>query len=137
MILSLKYAAIICCMTIAAFLGCGDKPALSLSEKDNGASVETEKGKLIEVRLAGSMGTGYSWQLLNEPHKDLAFTMEKEPEIFPLSSNREDITGGPDETVFLLKAMETGKAKLRFVYIRIWEQDKPPAKEFSVDVDVK
>lgn len=139
---------LLCIFALSAFCGCSEKPAVSIADKDNGKTVSIEKGKLLEVKLGGTMGTGYSW-ILARPNSEYVWKGEpKLPKNYeelmeptgdstvPLYSEKEQITGGPNETVFLLKAKKQGKTTLHFVYIRVWEKDKAPEKVFSVDVDI-
>ena len=108
----------------AVFLGCSSN--LIISDKNNGSTIKVETGKVIEVKLDGQMGTGYSWKWIDNDF----FIQEGAPKIIPAGKK----PGGNEITVFTLKAAKAGETKLLFSYQREWEKKQQSEKEYSVNV---
>ena len=120
---------IACAMSFFVFWGCANKPAVTITNENDGSSISVNAGKVIEIKLLGQMGTGYSWQWVAN---DEFFVQEKDPEVTPVGKGN-DLVGGQDNTVFRLKAQKAGETELNFIYGRHWEK-KPPEKKYKVKV---
>ncbi len=85
-----------------------------------------KKGDDVVVTFVASGGTGYQWQM--EP-SDLATAKEEDVALKP------GLPGGPVKMMFHVTAKQT--VTLKFDFGRAWEKDKPPAKTFSVTLQVQ
>ncbi len=120
----------VCCMVIS-LAGCSEKkPALVLDMNSDGGSFQVKEGDIIEVRLAGNAGTGYSWFLSGSDF------FKEERAAVSAGTSQENITGGPVTTVFRIKAAAQGTGVLSFMYIRAWEKEEPAAKVFSAEIKI-
>lgn len=122
-----KIFAAFCTMITAGFFGCAAKPAVTVTDENNGSSVTVKTGKIVEIKLLGQIGTGFSWQWTVN---DEFFALDKAPVTVPFDEDK-DLVGGRDYTVFRLKAQKAGETELHFTYARHWEK-KPPVKQYSV-----
>ncbi|MCL2025926.1 MAG: protease inhibitor I42 family protein [Leptospirales bacterium] len=116
----LKYAVF---AMAAVFFGCASN--LTISDENNGSTITVETGKVIEVKLGGQMGTGYSWKWISNDF----FIQEGVPKITPVDKR----PGGRELTVFTLRAAKLGETRLIFRYQREWEKKQQPEKEYSVN----
>lgn len=97
----------------------------------DGRVIHAARGTTIVVRLEAQLGTGYSWRIRTLA-KNLAAI---EPGAEEHAGGDTPSTGGPDVQVFRFRVKSRGKSVLRFVYVRPWEKEKPPAKTFQVTID--
>ncbi len=113
--------------------GCTRKPDKTINEEANRTTIEIEKGDILAVQLEGRAGTGYLWKVAGDPSGlELLGTPEHAvQQADPM------ITGGPETMTFLFKAVRKGDTALTLHYLRPWEKDDKPEKEFSVTVTVK
>lgn len=129
--------ACIWCLAAAAlfmgiFISCSMKPAITVSDDDNGTRIEIKKGELLAVKLSAQLGTGYGWKVVTES-KELV--LKGEPEQV---SGQGQKPGGPDYQTFRFTAARQGETELRLHYIQAWQRDvKTPLKEFVITVIVK
>lgn len=79
----------------------------------------------VVVTFVAASGTGYAWQM--EP-TNLATAKEEDVPQQP------GLPGGPVKTMFHIKLKKT--VTLKFDFLRAWEKDKPPAKTFSVTLQI-
>jgi predicted secreted protein len=102
---------------------------VTITDADNGRDIELTTGQTLEVKLKSIAGTGYAWTLSGDP-APLKLTKT--------STQRSKKTPGAAQTsVFQLSANSAGLANVTFVYRRSWEYNIPPAKTFSVRVNVR
>lgn len=93
--------------------------------------VQARIGQPVIIRLPGTAGTGYSWQLASPvcPFLPLAFSQQ-------LESSTDGRVGGPSEWVFTFTAESAGTCNVSFQYHRPWERGVAPAETRSVAVTV-
>jgi predicted secreted protein len=101
-------------------------------EADNGKTIDMDSSQTLRVKLKVIAGTGYAWTLSGDP-KPLKLTKSYAQQ----SNSTARRQGGPEMSVFELSANSVGLANLTFVYRRSWEYNVPPAKTFSVRVNVR
>jgi predicted secreted protein len=118
-------------LSIAILASCSMKPAMTVTDADNGTSVEIKSGDVLAVKLAAQLGTGFGWKVSTE-NKNL--TLKGEPE--QVSKNGQ-IPGGPDYQTFKFKAGEKGETLLKLQYVEGWKKEAKALKEFSITVIVK
>lgn len=108
------------------------KPAVTLIEADNGKDVDLSTGETLRIKLNTIAGTGYAWTLDGEP-APLKLTKSYTQK----NNTTARRAGGSQMSVFDLKANSPGLANVTFVYRRSWEYNVPPAKTFSIRVNVR
>jgi len=106
---------------------------LSFTMADNGKQVAVPAGAVLTIRLEGNITTGYGWQVGKLEGEALELLGKPE---YVQRPHRPGMVGVGGVFVFKLKAVKPGKANMQLVYVRPWEKDKPPARTFSLDVQV-
>lgn len=101
-----------------------------LDRHSDGNIVRLHRGQRLIVTLPGNPSTGYQWEELPGASGVLA----RQGDADYTSDGRELGVGGYYRFTFL--AVATGKAPLRLVYRRPFEQGVKPMATFSVDIDV-
>jgi predicted secreted protein len=112
-------------MGAAASAGAGN----ALKQSDSGKSLTLAVGGTFSVELRSSAGTGFVWEVT-----------QGDPGVLSHKASQSDVSkepGGAVTHVFSFVAKAAGKTHVEIVYRRPWEQGKPPAKTFKVDVTVK
>jgi predicted secreted protein len=105
---------------------------VTITDADNGKDIELTTGQTLEVKLKSTAGTGYSWAVSGDP-APLKVT-KSSTQRNKGSSPR---AGASQSSVFELTAASPGLSTLTFIYRRPWEYNMPPAKTFSVRVNVR
>lgn len=119
-------------LVLAALLfGCAVKPAVTVTEEDNGTKVEIKSGDVLAVKLSAQLGTGFGWKVVSE-NKNLA--LKGEPEQI---TKEEQKPGAPDFQTFKFKAGGAGESELKLIYVEGWKKDAKPLKDFTITVIVK
>jgi len=93
--------------------------------------VQAKVGQPVIIRLPGTAGTGYTWQV-SSPLCDflpLAFSQQ-------LESSKDGRVGGPSEWVFTFTPVGAGTCNMSFQYHRPWERGVAPAETRTVAVVV-
>jgi inhibitor of cysteine peptidase len=107
-------------------------PNVTISEQDNGKSVQVNVGQTVVVRLPSNPTTGYQWSAQGNP-APLAL-VKSDYATDPQVAGRAG-AGGMQTLQFAAKS--SGKVELTLGYSRPWEKDVPSAKTFKVTVVVK
>jgi inhibitor of cysteine peptidase len=110
--------------------GTSDGGANVFKQSDSGKSVTLPVGGSFVVELRANAGTGYAWAVVaGDPnvvtHKG------------PTPAEASKVPGGATTQVFSFVGKGAGKTRVELAYRRSWEEGKPPAKTFKVDVTVK
>jgi inhibitor of cysteine peptidase len=105
---------------------------VGVMEADNGKDIEVNSGQTLRVKLKVIPGTGYAWTLSGDP-APLKLTKSYTQQ----NNSTARRVGASQMSVFELSANAVGLANLTFVYRRSWEYNVPPAKTFSVRVNVR
>ena len=131
-------------MLAGLILGCTAAPGrapgkkkpklLELTEADQGKIVKTAIGTLISVALAGNATTGYQWQVDKMQGNAVR---ENGKADYTQQKHDPELVGVGGTFLFHFKAAKAGSTKFKFVYVRPWETDKPPAKTFEVTIEVQ
>lgn len=93
--------------------------------------VQATVGQPVIVRLPGTAGTGYMWQLASPPCDFLPLAFSQQ-----LETSKDGRVGGPSEWVFTFTADAAGTCNLTFQYLRPWERGVAPAETRTVAVAV-
>jgi len=116
---------------VAMVFSCTIKPALTVSDADNGTRVEVRSGEILAVRLSAQLGTGYAWKVVAAGKN-----VEQKGEPQQMAGEGQK-PGAPDYQVFKFKAVEKGESELKLQYAEGWKKDAKPHREFAVTVVVK
>jgi predicted secreted protein len=97
-----------------------------LSGKDSGREITVQAGDILEIRLEGTGGTGYSWHLNK---LDGQYLLLSDAET---SDTSEEKTGGPVMNIWRLKTLNKGVTEIRLDYFREWEGIQSAIRHFSL-----
>lgn len=125
-------AALIGSMVCAGAL-VAKESVLLVGEKDSGKLVSVSVGQELDVELPGNITTGYSWVLT--PGDEAKVLKQKGKIVYTQPEVTAPGLGGKFTTKF--KAIAKGEGRVNLQYIRPWEKDIPPARTFSIDIEVE
>ena len=95
------------------------------------SQAQARVGQPVMIRLPGTAGTGFTWQLASPVCEFLPMAFSQQ-----LETSRDGRVGGPSEWVFTFTADGPGSCLLTFVYHRPWERGVAPAETRSLTVEV-
>jgi|GEM_PF-1468087 len=101
---------------------------VTITDADNGATVQVAAGGRVEVALPGNPTTGYIWQV----------TANDESILLPLGytfTPSSDAAGAGGVEQFSFQVMAPGGVELALINSRPWESDVEPAQRFDVSVE--
>jgi predicted secreted protein len=98
----------------------------------NGREIKIRSGSMIRVELDQAGATGYAWEIHDPDKKHFEVISVKTPE----PPEKSDLVGAPVKKTWLIKAMEKGKAELRFLYFRSWEVKEKAVDSFLLKVRI-
>src|SRR5689334_16798752 len=103
---------------------------VTITEAQNGGDVDLTPGQTLQVKLKVVSGTGYAWAVSGDPGP---------PKLMKTSTQRSKAAkpGAGQLAVFDFSAGSAGMSTLTMVYRRSWEYNVPPAKTFTVRVNVR
>lgn len=125
-----KTLMLVMIISIATVSSCAKKPAVTVTDADNGTKVEIKSGEFLAVQLSAQLGTGFGWKVA-AAGKNLA--LKGEPEQI---SREGQMPGASNYQVFRFKAAEKGEAELKLQYVEGWKKDVKPLREFTITVNV-
>ncbi|MGE5137888.1 MAG: protease inhibitor I42 family protein [Rudaea sp.] len=104
--------------------------AATVTDDQNGKTVEVRTGQVLNVSLKANPSTGYTWEV-SQP---LGFLLlQGEPE-FKADSN---LVGAPGRLTLRFKVTGAGSGSLQLVYHRLWEKGVEPIGTFTINVVAK
>jgi len=103
---------------------------LQFDDRSNGSKIELNMGENFEIILRENPTTGFRWNPISrgEPACNL---LDNSFHIDGSSPGN----GGSHSWQF--QAVKKGLGKIEFAYQRPWEQAKPPARSFTLSVQVR
>jgi predicted secreted protein len=104
---------------------------VSISDKDNGRTINLKKDSLLIIKLESQLGTGYGWKVVKNNSDRLEPLGEPDVE-----KDENQKLGGTERQIFRFKAKSAGSSTLELHYARPWEKTAPPSKSFRVTVRV-
>jgi len=105
----------------------------TLTEKNNGDSINMKVNDTVEIKLVSNPTTGYGWFLGDSA--DSSIVSVDGPEFIE-SEKEENMVGAGGHEVFVIKAVSKGKASIILNYERPWEEEEP-VDTFKVTVKVE
>lgn len=104
-----------------------------LTEKDSGRTLHLEKGDTFTIVLESNPTTGYQWNFGAPPCDKQVMSLRDDRSIQPDTQ----LCGAPGKRSLSFQAEGAGRTGLNLVYVRPWEKDRKPAREFNLTVIVK
>ena len=105
---------------------------VTVTDENNGKDIDLTSGETLVVKLASNASTGYGWTVSGDPSP-----LKLEKMSYHKSTKSSQVTGAPGVQIFHFSAATAGIATLNLVYRRSWEYNMPPAKTFTVRVNVR
>jgi inhibitor of cysteine peptidase len=105
---------------------------VTITEQDNGKDIDLTSGGTLVLKLKSNPSTGYSWAVAGDPAP-----LKLQKTSFHKNTASEKVVGAPGVQVFRFTAGSAGIATLNLNYRRSWEYTVPPARTFSVRVNVR
>jgi predicted secreted protein len=98
----------------------------------NGREIKVRAGGAIQVELKQAGATGYSWEVkdLDKEHFEILSVQTKE------HPDNKDLVGTPVTKIWQIKAINSGKSTLRFLYYRSWEGEGSAVEKFFLNVRI-
>jgi predicted secreted protein len=93
--------------------------------------VQAKVGQPVMIRLPGTAGTGYTWQVSSPLCEVLPLAFSQQ-----LETSKDGRVGGPSEWVFTFTPVGAGTCSMSFQYHRPWERGVAPADTRTVTVVV-
>lgn len=93
-------------------------------------TLQIKTGEVYNLKLPSNLSTGYTWSFA--PKESPIITINEVSDGLP-----SDTPGAPGETIFRIKGMQKGNAKITFTYRRVWEKDIAPKETKRITVKVK
>lgn len=110
---------------------------IAITEKNDKQTVAVTAGDKVEIRLPSNITTGYGWRVESVS----ATTVKQDGAVTYISSpqppNGPPVLGRGGESVVKFDAVSAGTVTIKMEYTRPWEKNKPPAKTFTITLDVK
>ena len=107
-------------------------PTVTVTDQDNGKDIDLIAGNTLLVKLKSNPSTGYAWTVSGDPSP-----LRLEKTTYVKNSKSSKAVGAPGMQVLRFGVSSSGMATLTVVYRRSWEYNVPPAKTFSVRVNVR
>lgn len=109
---------------------------LTVTEHNNGDTVQVAPGTILILKLEAIPGTGYGWYADTAKSKYLITIGE--PMFLPKEIDSTGTAmGAPAYQVIRYRAQKEGTEILELRYMRVWEKNKPPLKTFSITVSIR
>jgi inhibitor of cysteine peptidase len=105
---------------------------MTVSEQDNGKTIELTKGATLVVELSSNASTGYSWSV--QSHSPLLKLVKSD---YQEQKQPAQLAGAPGVQTFQWRVTTSGTATLQLEYRRSWEKSVPAAQVFSITVQVR
>lgn len=122
-----------CMMTLGACSLFSGPRHYTLTEKDSGKTLHLNRGDTFTVQLVSNPSTGFLWKLGTPPYDESVLLMRGDKYIRPA----ENLCGAAGKRNLEFLAEGSGRTGLKLVYVRPWEKNQPPEKQFNLLVIVK
>jgi inhibitor of cysteine peptidase len=119
---------------------------IRLGAEDHGRAVQLREGEELVINLEANPSTGYAWQVEQGPLAQSQPILVQTGEAFETAGAQDStnfepsaatplMLGAPEIQILRFQAAQAGQTSLRLVYRRPWEEEAPPAQEFSLSVE--
>lgn len=118
-----------------ALVACGggeDAGPRTLTQQDDGTTVEVTNGQTFRITLDANVTTPYRWHLVKVPD---AGVVEYVSSAYEASPNPEGLVGAGGTSIWTFEATGAGTTAIGLASVEI--NDRPPKQpDFSVTIDV-
>ena len=132
MLKSIAYYVLITLVSFCLIL-CRESGIIEKTDRDSGSTCEITIDNHLRIVLDTSPTTGYQWEITAYDSTILTFIKS----TYLPDQKHPDIVGSSGKTLFEFHAIKKGETKLTLVYLRPFEEDIPPIKQFDLNVAVK
>ncbi len=112
-------------------LACGEE-TIAVNKTLNGREIKVRTGGTIRVELEQLGAAGYTWepQNLDKEYFEILSVKTSNPE------EKKDIVGASVLKTWDVKAIKSGKSRLKFLYYRPWEGEESAVDTFVLNVRI-
>ncbi len=122
---------------VAKSSGAKVQKVVALTEKDDAQTVVVKTGEKIEIKLDSNPSTGYGWRVASVSAKSVKQDGTVTYVSTPLPPGSPPMVGRGGSSLIRFDALSPGKVTVKLEYLRPWEKNTPPARTFTVTLDVK
>ncbi len=115
------------------FSGC-TTTGKTLTESDNGQSLNLKVNDVIAIKLESNITTGYNWNLSDETDSGIMTLISSD---YKTANTDESLVGGGGYETFNFKAKSKGSTAIILTYNRSWEKGEEPAKTYKINIVVE
>lgn len=126
------FIALAVLITALALCGC-QAAGNTLTEKNNGDSINLKVEDTVVIRLESNPTTGYSWILDEKTDTSIVSVVDSE---YVQSGEDEELVGAGGHEIFTFKALTGGNTVIILNYERPWEEDEEPLETFEINISV-
>jgi predicted secreted protein len=105
-----------------------DKTPITVSEAQNGDTIQLSKGRALIVRLPVQFGTGFSWAITQMTGGALRLGGTQ------TDSQSAGTPGASETQIFTFEAISPGTGEIEIGYRQPWMKDQPAARNFTLHV---
>jgi inhibitor of cysteine peptidase len=105
----------------------------TLTESDNGQSLNLKVNEVVKVKLESNMTTGFRWNLSSETDTNIVSLVSSD---YKENSADKKLGAGGYET-FTFKAKSKGNTTIILTYNKPWEEGVEPLKTFKINIVVE
>jgi inhibitor of cysteine peptidase len=105
----------------------------TLTEINNGDSLNLKINDTVEIKLESNPTTGYSWFLSDNVDETIVSVTSPE---FMESKKDEELVGAGGYEIFNVKAIAKGKTDIILNYERPWEEGVEPLETFEITISI-
>ena len=109
-----------------------DEKPMRLTDADNKKTVQVPAGTPFDIAIKGNATTGFQWKIDKIEGDGVQQTGKVD---YVPNKHAPGMIGYGGTFIFHFNTMKTGQTKIRLVYVRPWEKDKPPEKTFKVTIE--
>jgi len=104
---------------------------VTITDQDNGKDIDLASNQTLMVKLASNPSTGYKWTVEGDPSP---LKLQKDSYR---KSTKSSAMGAPGMQILQFNASGSGMVNLKLNYHRSFEYNQPPAKTFTLRVNVR
>lgn len=119
-------------MFALCFSGCS-AVGKTLTEKNNGDSINLKINDNLEIKLESNPTTGYSWFLSDKVDSTIVSVTDP---VFIESKKDKELVGAGGYEIFTIKGVSKGKTSIILNYQRPWEEEVEPIETFEITISV-
>jgi predicted secreted protein len=126
-----RYCCLVAALAVAGVPHSAFAATRTITEADNGKSIQLNVQDTLTVRLKSNETTGYTWSVL--PVSTTCLKLQSQDDVGTPNSP----TGAGGKHIFIFQAVSPGKGVLTLHYVRSWEKPDPNETRFTVNVTIQ